>query len=33
MPKPVTREEMEAATDNLFGNAISGVAAPSWKPV
>ena len=32
MPKPVTREEMEAATDNRFENPNSGVSAPSWKP-
>ena len=32
MPKPVTREELEAATDNRFENPNSGVSAPSWKP-
>ena len=32
MPKPVTRAEMEAATDNRFENPNSGVSAPSWKP-
>ena len=32
MPKPLTREEMEAATDNPFENPNSGVTAPSWKP-
>ena len=32
MPKPITREEMEAATDNRFENPKSGVSAPSWKP-
>tara|TARA_B100001093_G_scaffold284627_1_gene271833 strand:+ start:21 stop:338 length:318 start_codon:yes stop_codon:yes gene_type:complete len=32
MPKPVTRAEMEAATDNPFENPNSGVSAPSWKP-
>ena len=32
MPKPITREEMEAATDNRFENPNSGVSAPSWKP-
>tara|TARA_Y100000996_G_scaffold414101_1_gene404068 strand:- start:949 stop:1287 length:339 start_codon:yes stop_codon:yes gene_type:complete len=32
MPKPLTRAEMEAATDNPFENPNSGVTAPSWKP-
>ena len=32
MPKPLTREEIEAATDNRFENPNSGVSAPSWKP-
>ena len=32
MPKPLTRAEMEAATDNPFENPNSGVSAPSWKP-
>ena len=32
MPKPVTRAEMEAATDNRFESPNSGVSAPSWKP-
>ena len=32
MPKPVTRAEMEAATDNRFENPNSGVSTPSWKP-
>ena len=32
MPKTLTREEMEAKTDNPFENPVSGVSAPSWKP-
>ena len=32
MPKPLTKEEMIAATDNPFENPESGVTAPSWKP-
>jgi hypothetical protein len=32
MPKPLTREEMIAKTDNRFENPVSGVSAPSWKP-
>ena len=32
MPKTLTREEMEAKTDNRFENPVSGVSAPSWKP-
>tara|TARA_R100000458_G_C8048724_1_gene96838 strand:+ start:352 stop:540 length:189 start_codon:yes stop_codon:yes gene_type:complete len=31
MPKTLTREEMEAKTDNPFENPISGEEKPSWK--
>ena len=31
MPKPITREEMEAATDNPYENPVSGEETPSWK--
>ena len=31
MPAPLTREEMEADTDNPYENPVSGEETPSWK--